>query len=189
MHKVQPKVVQVDHGFDMVRQSLALRNRLLQIFRDNNLSGREFAVAAALLLGYVDELDPVLLRDYSATGAMHILSFSGMHVGIIFLVLDKLLGCLKKLKQGLFLKTLLICLVIWFYAFLTGLSPAVLRASVMITLIVIGKAMQRQPDILNIISASFIILLFWNPGLLMNVGFQLSYLAVTGIVLLYQPIF
>jgi len=174
---------------NLLRIALLLRNRFLQVLRDNQVQGREFAVTAALLLGYVDEIDKGLLKDYSATGAMHILSVSGMHVGVIFLVLDKILGFLRKVKYGISIKTGLIILMIWFYAMLTGLSPAVLRASVMISLIVVGKAMKRQPDILNILSASFIILLINEPTLLLNVGFQLSYLAVAGIVVLYKPIY
>ncbi len=174
---------------DLLRIALTLRNRLLMILRDNQVQGREFAVTAALLLGYVDELDQGLLKDYSATGAMHILSVSGMHVGIIFLVLDKILGFLRKTKYGLYIKTILIIFMVWFYAMLTGLSPAVLRASVMISLVAVGKAMKRQPDILNILSASFILLLIREPTLLVNVGFQLSYLAVAGIVLLYKPVY
>lgn len=174
---------------DLLRIALTLRTRLLMILKDNQVQGREFAVSAALLLGYVDEIDQGLLKDYSATGAMHILSVSGMHVGIIFLVLDKMLGFLRKTKYGLYIKTILIIFMVWFYAMLTGLSPAVLRASVMISLVAVGKAMKRQPDILNILSASFIILLIREPTLLMNVGFQLSYLAVAGIVLLYKPVY
>ena len=174
---------------NLLRLALILRNRFLQVLRDNQVQGREFAVTAALLLGYVDEIDKGLLKDYSATGAMHILSVSGMHVGIIFLVLDKILGFLRKSKYGILIKTGLIILMIWFYAMLTGLSPAVLRASVMISLVAVGKAMKRQPDILNILSASFIVLVINEPTLLFNVGFQLSYLAVAGIVLLYKPIY
>jgi len=174
---------------DLVRLALSLRNKLLQIFRDHKIHGREFAVSAALLLGCVDEIDQGLMRDYSATGAMHILSVSGMHVGVIFLVLDKLLGFLSRSKYGMVIKTILIILMIWFYAMITGLSPAVLRASVMISLVAAGKAMKRQPDILNILAASFIILLIREPPLIFNVGFQLSYIAVAGIVLLYKPVY
>jgi competence protein ComEC len=162
---------------------------LLRIFEENQVVGQEFAVAAALLLGYVEEVDSELIRDYSATGAMHILSVSGMHVGVIFLVLEMLLGFLRKFPKGMLVKTVLIIAFIWFYALLTGLSPAVMRASVMITLVVVGKAMKRQPDLLNIVAASCLFLLLYDPRLLMDVGFQLSYLAVIGIILLYKPIY
>jgi len=189
INSVYWKTISYHRNQDLLRLALSMRNRLLQILRENQVQGREFAVTAALLLGYVDEIDKELIKDYSATGAMHILSVSGMHVGIIFLVLEKILGFLRKGKYGILIKTSLIILLIWFYAMLTGLSPAVLRASVMISLVAVGKAMKRQPDILNILSASFIILLFHEPTLLLNVGFQLSYLAVAGIVLLYKPVY
>jgi len=185
----QWKTISYNGMQNLVRLALSLRNKLLQIFRDHKIHGREFAVSAALLLGYVDEIDQGLMRDYSATGAMHILSVSGMHVGVIFLVLDKLLGFLSRSKYGLVIKTILIILMIWFYAMITGLSPAVLRASVMISLVAAGQAMKRQPDILNILAASFIILLIREPTLFFNVGFQLSYIAVAGIVLLYKPVY
>ena len=173
----------------LIRISLRLRDRLLQVFRDNKVEGREFAVAGALLLGYTDEIDQGLIRDYAATGAMHILSVSGMHVGIIFLVLDKLLQFMQRKKSGMLLKTILVILFIWTYALITGLSPAVLRAAAMLSLVVTGKAMKRNPEVLNILIASVFFLLYMDPSLLMDVGFQLSYLAVLGIVILYRPIY
>lgn len=173
----------------LIRISLRFRDRLLQVFRDNKINGREFAVAGALLLGYTDEIDQGLIRDYAATGAMHILSVSGMHVGIIFLVLDKLLQFMQRRKWGMILKTILVVLFIWSYALITGLSPAVLRAAAMLSLVVIGKAMKRNPEVLNILVASVFFLLCMDPTLLMDVGFQLSYLAVIGIVVLYRPVY
>jgi competence protein ComEC len=183
------KKIPIDRTHDLFRYALLIRNKLLRIFEENQVTGQEFAVAAALLLGYVEEVDSELMRDYSATGAMHILSVSGMHVGVIFLVLEMLLGFLRKFPKGMLVKTVLIIAFIWFYALLTGLSPAVMRASVMITLVVVGKAMKRQPDLLNIVAASCLFLLLYDPRLLMDVGFQLSYLAVIGIILLYKPIY
>ena len=172
-----------------IRISLRMRDKLLQIFRDNKVEGREFAVASALLLGYTDEIDQGLIRDYAATGAMHILSVSGMHVGIIFLVLDKLLQFMQRKRWGMILKTILVILFIWTYALITGLSPAVLRAAAMLSLVVTGKAMKRNPEVLNILVASIFFLLCMDPTLLTDVGFQLSYLAVLGIVVLYRPVY
>jgi len=120
---------------------------------------------------------------------MHILSVSGMHVGMIFVVLEKLLAFLEKRKNGVYCKTILVIIFIWLYALITGLSPAVMRAAAMLSLVVAGKAMKRHPDILNILAASVIFLLVWQPSLLADLGFQLSYLAVAGIILLYKPIY
>ncbi|MCX6245378.1 MAG: ComEC/Rec2 family competence protein [Bacteroidetes bacterium] len=169
--------------------ALSWRGKMLSVLKENGLSGKEFAVAAALLLGYVDEIDQETMQDYSATGVMHILSVSGMHVGMIFLVLEKLLSFLSKRKYGPYIKAILVITFIWTYAMITGLSPAVMRAAAMLSLIVTGKTLKRHPDILNVLAASVIALLVWQPLLLMDLGFQLSYLAVAGIVLFYQPVY
>ncbi|MEI7500643.1 MAG: ComEC/Rec2 family competence protein [Bacteroidota bacterium] len=166
-----------------------LRDSLLNILRRNQVTGREFAVASALLLGYVDELDADLKKDYAATGAMHILSVSGMHVGIIYIFLEFLLRFMNKRKALRLLKAIILLIFIWFYALLTGLSPCVFRSAAMLSLPIVGKSLHRSPDMFNIISASFLLILAVDPFLILDVGFQLSYLAVLGIVILYRPIY
>ncbi|HNY01490.1 MAG TPA: ComEC/Rec2 family competence protein, partial [Bacteroidales bacterium] len=171
------------------RVAFAVRDRLLNILRKNGMQGREFAVAAALLLGYVGEIDNSLRSDYAATGAMHILSVSGMHVGIIYLFLGFVLGFLGRSRWGRALHTLLMLFFIWFYALVTGLSPCVLRAAAMLSLPVIGKAAGRVTDMYNVMAASLFLILVLDPALVYDVGFLLSYLAVTGIVVIYRPVY
>jgi competence protein ComEC len=171
------------------RLALSWRDKMLMMLRGNGMKGKEFAVAGALLLGYVDEVDNDLMHDYSATGVMHILSVSGMHVGMIFLVLDKLLAFLEKRRYGIYIKTIFVILFVWIYAFITGLSPAVMRSAAMLSLMVLGKSLKRYPETLNVLAASCLLLLALQPLLLADPGFQLSYLAVTGIVLFYRPIY
>jgi competence protein ComEC len=170
-----------------------IRLKLLSILRKNGLKGESFAVASAITLGYTNELDAEVKQSYSATGAMHILSVSGLHVGIVYVVLDFLLFFLSRKKQTRFLKAVLIILFLWGYALLTGLSPSVMRASAMLSFVVAGKAFSRQTNIYNSLSVSAFILLFLNPFLLFDVSFQLSYLAVLGIVafhpLIYKSIY
>lgn len=173
-------------GNILVNAALRLRNKLLSVFQDAGLKGDEYAVAAALLIGYTDKLDPDLLSAYSETGVLHILSVSGMHVAIVFVVFNYILFFLDKLKYGKLLKTLLLIFFLWFYAFLSGLSPSVLRAATMFSFIVCARAFKRNTNIYNTLAASALFLLLWNPYLIMDVGFQLSYLAVAGIVYL-QP--
>lgn len=174
----------------MIRKvAFQLRDRLLNILRDNQVKGKEFAVASALLLGYVEELDADLRKDYAATGAMHILSVSGMHVGIIYIFLEFLLGFLNRRKSGRFLKAVILMAFIWFYAMITGLSPCVFRSAAMLSLPILAKSLNRSPDMFNVIAASVFILLVVDPYLVLDVGFQLSYLAVAGIILLYKPIY
>lgn len=174
----------------MIRKiAFRMRDHLLNVLRENQVAGKEFAVASALLLGYVAELDAGLRHDYAASGAMHILSVSGMHVGIIYIFLEFLLGFLNKRKALRFLKAAVLLIFIWFYAMLTGLSPCVFRSAAMISLPILAKSMNRTPDMFNIIAASIFIILALDPFLLLDVGFQLSYLAVAGIVILYKPIY
>ncbi len=168
--------------------SFQIRDRLLDRIRGSDLGNNEFAVAAALLLGYVDELGSELREAYSATGVTHILSVSGMHVGIIFLFLEFLLTFLNRNRIGNLVKIMLMLVFIWFYAFLTGLSPAVLRAAAMLSFIIVCRSLKRSPELINILAASLICLLVYNPLLLRDIGFQLSYLAVTGIILVYKPL-
>lgn len=144
-------------------------------------------VALALLLGQKQNLDPEIRKAYSETGVMHILAVSGLHVGIIyaiFLFLIKVIR-LKKHQTKYFL--IGVIGIIWLYAFLTGLSPSVLRAATMFSLITLGQMRDRKPSIYNVLAFSAMLLITVNPDVIFDVGFQLSYLAVAGIVLI-QPL-
>lgn len=171
------------------RLALGIRDRLLQILQENNLRGEEFAVASAILLGYTGEIGSDLRKGFAASGAMHILAVSGMHVGIIFLFLETLLAFLRRRKYGIPVKTFLMIGMIWCYAMVTGLSPPVFRAALMISLIILGKTLKRKPDSLNVVGGSMMILLLLDPSLLLHLGFQFSFLAVLGILFLYKPIY
>lgn len=182
-------LVSAEKGGNPLR-ALAFRAResFLHIFEAYGIAGKEFAVAAALIIGYSERLDPELRREFSGSGAMHILCVSGLHVGIIFLMADKFFFFLGKRKKGRYLKPALIILVIWFYALITGLAPSVMRASLMFSLVAVKGALSRESHIFNTLAASAFILLVINPSFLFEVGFQLSYFAVAGIVI-FQPHF
>jgi len=187
--KNQWQFVNVVSGFSLSRVFARMRRILLQRLRDNGLNGREYSVAAAILLGDDQLIDPELHQNYAAAGAIHILCVSGMHVGIIFLVFSQLLFFLRKNKYGRLLRRLLLLGIIWAYAMLTGLSPSVTRAATMISLFIIAEGLQRSYDSYNVLAASAFLLLVFQPMLLFNVGFQLSYAAVLGIISSYKPIF
>lgn len=165
------------------------RNKLLQSLRSQGLSPDEYAVAAAILLGYDQLITPDLHQDFTAAGAVHILVVSGMHVGIIFLIFSFLFSFLLRFKSGDYLRNVLLILVIWSYALLTGLSPSVCRAATMISLFILAHIFRRDYDNFNILAASAFLLLLLNPLLLFDVGFQLSYAAVAGILMFYFPIY
>lgn len=164
------------------------RDYLMKVLKNNGIDGDEYTVASAILLGYDDELPQYLRKGYVASGAMHILSVSGLHVGIIYLIFNFLFGLFMVGKSFDKIRLLLLLILVWFYAFLTGLSPSVLRSAIMISFILVGKMLQRKGNLINSLAASAFVLILADPANLMNVGFQLSYSAVLGIALFQEPI-
>ncbi|MCB9189669.1 MAG: ComEC family competence protein [Flavobacteriales bacterium] len=168
--------------FSLIGYASHIRDQLLQTLKTHGLSGDELAVASALILGYKDDLDNELKHSYSSAGATHVLAVSGLHVGIIFIAISFILGVFDKREKLTFTRLFIVLLVLWFYATITGLSPSVVRAATMFSFVAIGKAFQRDSNIYNTLAGSALVLLIYNPYLIMEVGFQLSYLAVLGIV-------
>ena len=169
--------------------SYRFRDMMLASLKKCGINGDEFGVAAAILLGYDENLTPELRQSYSAAGSMHILCVSGMHVGIIFLMASFLLGFMDRKKWLKTTKQLVLLALIWFYALIAGLSPSIMRASIMISLCIIGEMLNRKGFTINSIAASAFILLCINPANLFEIGFLLSYSAVIGIVVLEKPIY
>ncbi len=146
------------------------------------------AVASTLILGYRETLDKDLLTTYSNTGTMHVLSVSGMHVAIVAVLLNFLLGFMNRKKRLKIIKAVIIISLVWFYALITGLAPSITRAAIMISFVLIAKAKARPVNIFNVLGISAFIILLYNPFSLVNVGFQLSYIAVGGLIYLYPKI-
>ncbi|MFY0628498.1 MAG: ComEC/Rec2 family competence protein [Reichenbachiella sp.] len=150
---------------------------------------KEQAVAKALLLGIKDQLDPQLKQAFSAAGAMHVLAVSGLHVGVIYMILIWMFKSIRNSIFQTYLLPILILVFLWFYAVLTGFSPSIFRAVTMFSVIIIGKILQRNSNIYNSLAVSAFILLLINPFHLFAVGFQLSYLAVIGIVYFFDKFY
>lgn len=167
----------------------SIRNFYSKLIDNSFLKQHNKDVLKALLLGQKDDLDRDTLRTYSSAGAMHVLAVSGLHVGIIMLMLMFLFKPIKRMIYGKTIFVLLIVFCLWFYAFLTGLSPSVLRSALMFSFVVIGKEMERETSIYQSILVSAFILIIINPLVIFKVGFQLSYLAVLGIVYLQPKIY
>ena len=164
------------------------RDRMMEAMRRCGISGDELGVGAAILLGYDDSLPVQVRHNYVAAGSMHILCVSGMHVGVIYLLASFLLGLLGRSKGALLAKRIILLVLIWFYALITGLSPSIMRSALMISMIIFGEIIHRKGFTLNSIAASAFILLLIDPNNLYAIGFQLSYVAVLGIVLLQKPL-
>jgi len=170
--------------------AIKLRQKLLLELQKNGLSNKEYSVAAAVLLGYDDLMDDEIQKDYIVAGAVHILCVSGMHVGIVYLVLNFILGLFLKRKfLAILIKTVLLLTFVWAYALLTGFAPSVWRASLMISIFIVGDTLNRNREPFNTLAAAAVIMLVINPMILLNLGFQLSYAAVLGILIFYRPIY
>ena len=183
------EVLSKNNGFIIKSLSIKLREKFLNILQENEISGKEYAVTSALLLGYREKLDADLIKEFSGAGAMHILCVSGLHVGIIFVILNWIFGFLNKKKIGKIFKAIVLILLIWVYAAITGMAPSVLRASTMFSFVIIGQALKRHTNIYNSLAASAFLLLLINPYIITEVGFQLSYIAVISIVALQPPLY
>lgn len=175
-------------GYYVQRQAFKMRKKFLKILRKYLSDSETFSVGSALILGYKDEMNEDIRTAYAQTGAMHVLAVSGLHVGLIYLIISKLFDLLfgtyrRKMR---FIKALTCLFGLWLFAMLTGMSPSVMRASVMFSVIIVAGLVRRNNRIYNSLCISALFLLLLNPFMLLSVGFQLSYLAVTGIVY-FQP--
>lgn len=147
-------------------------------FKDDAIRG----VAQAIVFGYKADLDDDWLDAFSKTGTIHVLAVSGLHVGIIFVLISSILFMKWSRGTSLRIKSGVVLLVLFGYCLLTGFAPSVSRASIMFGVVVIAKAWDRQSNIYNTLSFAGLILLVIDPYSLFNVGFQFSFLAVVGIV-------
>ena len=162
-----------------------IRNRLQQ-----NITGKqEKAVAAALLIGYKQDIDSDLMKAYSNTGVIHVIAISGLHLGLIYGLLIGIFGWLPDSIIKKWTAPPIMLLVLWGFALLTGAGPSIVRAAVMFSFIIIATIVKQNSSILNALAASAFFLLLLHPFYLWDIGFQLSYAAVLSIVLYQKNIF
>ena len=170
-------------------QACMLQHRLAARYALAGMHDRPLALVSALTLGERDGLDSDLRKSFAAAGAAHVLAVSGLHTGFIYSILWALFT-LFGLRRPLYeervkrwLLSLTIVVLMWMYAFLTGLSPSVMRAVVVLTIVQIGWACRRNALSLNSLAAAACICLWTDPLALFSVSFQLSFAAVAGILL------
>ncbi|MFD1551876.1 hypothetical protein DNU06_01745 [Putridiphycobacter roseus] len=168
---------------------LKIRNYFEKLIDNSTLFPKNKSIAKALFLGEKEALDKDILRSFSSAGAMHVLAVSGLHVGIIMLILTSLLKPIKRLKHGNIVYTALIISGVWLYALLTGGSPSVIRSALMFSFIIFNVGLERESSVYQSILISAFLILIFDPFALFKVGFQLSYLAVLGIVFLQPRIY
>lgn len=151
---------------------------------------RELGLAEALLVGYRDNIEKELVQAYANVGVVHIIAISGLHLGLIYLILIFILKPIPEKGPGRWIKGTILILSLWCFALITGAAPSALRASLMFSFFTAGKFfIRRKPNKYNTIAASAFLLLCCDPFTLFDVGFQLSYLAVLGIMIFQKPIY
>jgi competence protein ComEC len=149
----------------------------------------ESALAEALLIGYRIDLDKDLVQAYSNVGVVHLIAISGMHLALIYYFLLWLAARIPFVKKSKITRLILILSCLWFFALLTGAPASVLRSAVMFSFIAIGSSFNKNNSIYNSLAISAFVLLCYDPFMLWDVGFQLSYLAVLGIIITQKPIY
>ena len=182
-------LLKINSGNPIIGYALLLRKKLVNEFYTYLPDKNAAAFASTLILGYRAELSREIVQAYSKTGTMHILSVSGMHVGIVFMVLSFLLKFMDKTQKLRLSRAILVIAIIWFYALVSGFSAPACRAAVMLSFVVLGKALNKNQSTYNLIGISAFFLLLYNPFFLVDAGFQLSYLAVIGLIYFHPKIY
>lgn len=174
---------------NMRQQANVWRGKILDCYRRWGFSGDEFAVLSALTVGYKEELSDELQETYQLAGVSHVLALSGMHVAILWGLLSWMMHPLDKRRSFRWLECLIITLLLWLFAFLVGLSASVVRAVVMCMLMTVSRAAGGRALSLNTWAIAAFFMLLYNPFYLFDVGFQLSFLAVFSILMIYPVVF
>jgi competence protein ComEC len=168
--------------------SSRLNTRIVHNLEKANFNKAEMNVAMALILGQQQEISADIIQDYQYSGATHVLSVSGLHVGFIMLFILFILKPIPNTQKGSFIKLVCIIISLALFAIVSGLSPPVLRSVVMFSFIAIGNHLCRSTNIYHTLLVSILLILLFEPYFLFDVGFQLSYIALFSIVWL-QPLF
>jgi competence protein ComEC len=168
---------------------LQTTHTVLSILRKYIPGKQEQAIAEALLIGYTFDLEDELLQAYSRTGVIHVIAISGMHLGLVYGLLLLLTSPFKKLRHIQWIRPVLLLVALWSFSLLVGAGASVLRAAVIFSFMILGEWLQRKNNAYNSLAASMFCLLCFNPFYLWDVGFQLSYTAVAGIMVFTRPIY
>ncbi len=180
------KYLSTEQPSGFIQRSYLLRDKLIRQLESIGLEGSQLAIISAITLGEKGLLSNDVRDTFSATGVSHILVVSGMHVGFIFLIIMWLMSIISYRRR--WIVVVLGLIVLWSYALLTGLAPSVVRATFMFSMMLLFRVMGEKYRVKHALCLSATILILINPNVLFNVGFQLSYLAVCGIVYFY-PLF
>lgn len=162
-----------------------LKCKTVETLRESGLSQEAFSICAALLVGYDDEIDGDVMSVFSHSGTLHVLSVSGLHTGVLYAFIMWCFGLFDKHNRYKRLRCFTVILSMFLLVCITGFAPAVFRAAIMLSLVLVGKTFFRNGNPFNTLLLSAFILLLADPYLISDLGFLLSYMAVFGIMYLF----
>ncbi|MBP5277021.1 MAG: ComEC/Rec2 family competence protein [Prevotella sp.] len=169
-----------------------LREQLLSMYDRYDFNEEERTLIYAITLGDKSLLNKEIRKQFSTSGSSHVLALSGLHTGIVFALFCLFFRILFCFVSNYLLRQSLIVVftlpAIWFFAILTGASPSVIRATVMLTVFSLARLLSRDGISLNVLSFTAILMLLTNPLNLYDIGFQLSFFAVFAIIVVYKDI-
>lgn len=166
--------------------ALRIRANILSLYKTFDLTNDEYSFLSALTLGYKSELSEELKQAFRTSGTSHVLAVSGLHVGVIYVVIILIFSFIRNKGRWFIIKQILILLSLWTYVFVTGLPVSVIRSAIMLTLFCVGSLFYKKGYHYNTLSVAAFFLLIINPYYLFDVGFQMSFVAVFSI-LFFQP--
>lgn len=178
----------IGHQFNLNDFGASIKEKVVTTLRQSGLTQEAFSVCAALLVGFDDEIDQEVMQSFSHSGTLHVLSVSGMHTAVLYAILIFIFSLCDKHNRYKVTRCIFILACLLGFVFITGFSPAVLRAAVMLALVLLGKTFYRQGNAYNTLLLSAFLILLYNPFLIADAGFLLSYCAVLGIMFLYPLI-
>lgn len=165
-----------------------MRTQVVGWLRASSLGPRERGLVKAILLGIRDELDTDQRDAFARSGTLHTLAVSGSHVALIYGALLWAMAGFGGRVVARAVRSILILLVLWAYAGMTGFTPSVMRATITFSLFCVADLSRRRTEPVNSLAAGAFVLLVWDPSTLLQLSFQLSFLAVLGIAMFYRPI-
>jgi competence protein ComEC len=168
---------------NLIPRALIMREKIISMFRERGITGQRLALVAAITLGQKSMLEPDQKLNFMKAGVMHIMAVSGLHAVILSLFVFSLLFFMK--RRFNIARIIITILILWIFAFVTGLTPSVLRATLMYSFLQAGKLMKRPVNGINSVLASAFVLIIIRPSVIFDAGFLLSYSAVIYIISFY----
>jgi competence protein ComEC len=168
-------------------KALIIRNRIIAMYEERGITGQRLALVSAVTLGEKSQLDKEQKQNFIRAGVMHIMAVSGLHSVILSLFIFNILFFLK--GKYTVIRVVLTVLFLWGFAFVTGLTPSVLRATLMFSFLQAGLLLKRPVNPVNSVLASAFALIIIRPSVIFDAGFLLSYSAVIFIIVFYRDLY